>query len=77
MCTGQQVRAAESRTPRSASATASLEVPAGTAGAARTGDSAMASPAGSVTAGPGPAVVQLRLLTAEEVSPLGDIRCWA
>jgi hypothetical protein len=67
MCTGPQVRADESRTPRPASAAARLEVPAGPAGAARTGDGVMASPAAS----------QIRLLTAEEVSPLGDIRCWA
>jgi hypothetical protein len=72
MRTGQQVRAAKSRQPRSASAKASLEVPAGTAGAARTGSGKRSDRVRPVRP-----TLGIRLLTAGEVSPLGDIRSWA
>jgi hypothetical protein len=69
MRTGQQVRAAKSREPRSASAKASLEVPAVTAGAARTGSGTRSDQVQPVRPALG-----IRLLTADEVSPLGYIR---
>jgi hypothetical protein len=72
MRTGQQDRPGESTMARPASATASLEVPVGTAGVVWTGVSRRRGPVD-----PGSPTCGIRLLPAEEVSPLGDIPCWA
>lgn len=81
MSAGQQVRVGEGRVRRPASAKASLEVPTGTAGAARARGRIMVSP-GEAGRPSGPVrtrtpAFRIRPLVREEVSPLGDIRLWA